>query len=127
MFELLAETTRRAMDVSFKRPPRWLDEVTARLREEFQENHSLDELAQMAGVHAVHLARAFRKYHNCTVGDYVRRLRVEFASQQLTSTDTPLASIALLAGFADQSHLTRCFARQFGVTPGRYTPRAPRA
>ncbi|HIH2664745.1 TPA: helix-turn-helix domain-containing protein, partial [Burkholderia cenocepacia] len=25
------------------------------------------------------------------------------------------------AGFADQSHLTRAFARQFGITPGRFT------
>jgi AraC-like DNA-binding protein len=27
---------------------------------------------------------------------------------------------ALIAGFADQSHMSRAFVRQFGVTPGRY-------
>jgi len=31
-----------------------------------------------------------------------------------------LAEAAQLAGFADQSHLTRAFLRQFGITPGRY-------
>jgi AraC-like DNA-binding protein len=27
---------------------------------------------------------------------------------------------ALAAGFADQSHMTRAFMRQFGITPARY-------
>ena len=31
-----------------------------------------------------------------------------------------LADAALMAGFADQSHMTRAFQRQFGITPGRY-------
>ena len=31
-----------------------------------------------------------------------------------------LAKVAVVAGFYDQSHLTRCFVRQFGVTPSRY-------
>jgi AraC-like DNA-binding protein len=32
----------------------------------------------------------------------------------------PIAEAAIDAGFADQSHMTRAFVRQFGVTPGRY-------
>ena len=32
----------------------------------------------------------------------------------------PIVDAAINAGFADQSHMTRAFVRQFGVTPGRY-------
>jgi AraC-like DNA-binding protein len=32
----------------------------------------------------------------------------------------PISEAAALAGFADQSHLSRWFVRYYGVTPGRY-------
>jgi AraC family transcriptional regulator len=38
----------------------------------------------------------------------------------IADTEAPLARIACEAGFADQSHFTRAFARRFGVAPGRY-------
>jgi AraC-like DNA-binding protein len=34
--------------------------------------------------------------------------------------ETRLADVALLAGFADQSHFTRVFKRQLGLTPATY-------
>jgi AraC family transcriptional regulator len=48
---------------------------------------------------------------------YVLRLRIDAARKLLVHTDTPLASVALEAGFADQSHMTRAFQRNFGMTP----------
>jgi AraC family transcriptional regulator len=120
MFELLAETSRRSFNDTLKRLPQWLAQVTEILRERFQETVSLDELAESVGVHAVHLARAFRKFHNCTVGEYVRQLRIEFASRQLSSSDSSLAEIASLAGFADQSHFSRTFKRYTGMLPSQF-------
>ena len=63
-------------------------------------------------VHPVHLAQTFRKFYRCTIGDYVRSLRIEFACRQLAATKMPLSEIALLAGFADQSHFTRTFRKR---------------
>ncbi|MEW6125899.1 MAG: AraC family transcriptional regulator [Acidobacteriota bacterium] len=120
MLELLAETSRRLSNETTCKPPRWLTQVKEELHERFQENLSLDELAGSAGVHAVHLARSFRKFHHCTIGDYVRELRIEYASRQLSYTDKPLAEIAALAGFADQSHFSRLFKRQTGMLPKAY-------
>jgi AraC family transcriptional regulator len=119
-FELLAETSRRSAGERFLCAPLWLEQVTAQLRERFQENLSLEELAQSADVHAVHLARVFRKHNHCTVGEYVRRLRVEYASRRLSTSDAPLAEIAAAAGFADQSHFSRLFKRQTGISPSQF-------
>jgi AraC family transcriptional regulator len=55
-----------------------------------------------------------------SVGEYVRRERLDWAVAQLTTTDTPVATVAAEAGFADQSHFTRAFKRHTGLTPGRY-------
>ena len=120
MFELLAETSRRTVALVCRPAPPWLRTVTDFLHEQFAETHSLADLAQTAGVHAVHLARAFRRFHHCTIGEYVRRRRVEFASQKLLLTDMPLADIASLAGFADQSHFSRTFKRSTGLLPTEF-------
>ena len=50
----------------------------------------------------------------CTVGEYLRRLRIERAAEQLSRGDAPLAEIALTAGFADQSHFSNVFRRRTG-------------
>jgi AraC family transcriptional regulator len=71
-------------------------------------------------VHPVYLARSFRERYGVSVGEYVRRLRLDWAAAQLSATETPVATVAAEAGFADQSHFTRAFKRHMGLTPGRY-------
>jgi AraC family transcriptional regulator len=90
------------------------------LHEHFAERVQLADVAAAAGVHPAHLARAFRASHGVSIGQYVRRLRCEWAAAKLCSTDEPLAEIARGAGFADQSHFTRAFRGHSGTTPGRY-------
>jgi AraC family transcriptional regulator len=50
----------------------------------------------------------------------VRRLRVDWALRELSTSARSLSEIALDAGFADQSHFTRVFKRQVGVSPGAF-------
>jgi AraC family transcriptional regulator len=50
----------------------------------------------------------------------VRRLRIEYACEQLSATTRPLADIALIAGFSDQSHFTVNFKQQIGTSPSQY-------
>jgi AraC family transcriptional regulator len=98
------------------RVPSWLHHARDLLHDRFSESLCLHDIATIAGVHPVHLAREFRRHFGCTVGDYVRRLRVEYVSQRL-SAETPLADLALQAGFSDQSHLSRVFKQVTGRTP----------
>jgi AraC family transcriptional regulator len=79
----------------------------------------LDELARVAGMHASHLSRSFRKTFGESVGGYLRRRRLETADEQLMHANSSLADIAVAAGYCDQSHFTRAYARHFGLTPGQ--------
>jgi AraC family transcriptional regulator len=100
--------------------PRWLQRAVEYLRVNFKEPPTLDQLAATVGVHPVHLAREFHRKEGVTVGGYIRKLRVDLASQQLVSSAEPIVDIALAAGFSDHSHLTRVFRRETGVTPTEY-------
>jgi AraC family transcriptional regulator len=115
--ELLAEGARQSLRPVERTPPRWLRQVHDLLHDEFRHRLTLDDIAGSVGVHPAHLARVFRQLHGCTVGDYVRSLRIEYACHCLRTSDTGLATIALAAGFSDQSHFSKVFKRQTGMSP----------
>lgn len=120
VLEMIAAATRDCAAERKDKDPRWLNQARDFLHAEFATNPTIADIAQIVGVHPAHLARTFRKETGCTIGEYVRRLRVESASLQLASTDASLSEIAMAAGFADQSHLSRTFQNYLGVTPGEY-------
>ncbi len=103
-----------------EQPPCWLRKAVALLHERFCEPLSLKEIAVAIGVHPVHLARTFRAVRHCTVGDYLRYLRVAFARRKLAESSMPIVEIAHRSGFSDQSHFDRVFKRQMGMTPSEF-------
>lgn len=118
--EMLYEDTRGRVLVGEKATARWLKRATDFVHDNFTTTVTLEEIANAAGVHSAHLSRVFRQKMGCTVGEYVRRLRFEFASEQLLSTERSLCEVACDAGFADQSHFHRLFRNKMGLTPYRY-------
>jgi AraC family transcriptional regulator len=118
--EMLAEGSRARVLREEKRSAAWLGMATAFVHDNFTTTFSLEDVAEIAGVHPAHLSRVFRQRMGCTVGEYVRRLRFEFACRQVLSTKRPLCEVAHEAGFADQSHLNRTFRSRLGVTPYTY-------
>ena len=117
--EMLVQATRLDV-VQDRNPPRWLQQAREVIHEQFLESLSLSSVAELVGVHAAHLAKMFRKHYGCTLGDYVRRLRLDYASQLLARSERTLTTIALAAGFYDQSHFTHLFKLRFGITPGDF-------
>jgi AraC-like DNA-binding protein len=74
------------------------------------------------------LVRQFRRQVGLPPHAYHRRQRLRSA-RALLELGTPVAQVAYATGFADQSHFTRQFKDQFGVTPGaliRAAQRRPR-
>ena len=100
--------------------PAWLLRAVDCARARFLERPSLRELGDVAGVSPGHFSREFRRLYGMSAAQYLRRLRLEWAAERLRKPDDPLAEIASAAGFADQSHFTRRFKRQFGVTPAAF-------
>lgn len=94
------------------------------LDDRFQQPYRLGLAAEELGVDRATLARAFREEHGCSVGEYIRRLRVRLVAERLRSGSArSLADLAADAGFADQSHMTRTFKAEFGEAPGRWSAR----
>jgi AraC-like DNA-binding protein len=84
-----------------------------------EESVSLAELAALSGVSRFQLLRGFAREKGVTPHAYLMQRRVRLVRQLLVDGLTPVQA-AVRAGFADQSHMTRAFVRQLGITPGRY-------
>jgi AraC family transcriptional regulator len=111
--------------IAFRRQqsgPRWIARTEEQLRAGFTCRLRLAALAEDAGVHPVHLAAAFRARTGCTIGTYLRRLRIARACS-LLAAGVPLADVSLQTGFADQSQFTKTFARLMGMPPGAFRRR----
>jgi AraC family transcriptional regulator len=100
--------------------PGWLSQADSVIRGRFTETLTLSDIASYVGVHPVHLAREYRKHYRSTVGEQIRRLRVDYARQQISTTKYSLADIALASGFSDQSHFTVAFKNYVGTPPSVY-------
>ncbi len=100
-------------------PPPFVARALRRLEEAPETAATLAELAGLSGVSRFQLLRGFARATGTTPHAYLVQQRVRLVRRLLSAGRSP-AEAAAEAGFADQSHMTRAFVRQFGVTPARY-------
>ncbi|MCB4767662.1 helix-turn-helix domain-containing protein [Ancylobacter sp. Lp-2] len=81
---------------------------------------TIEEIARECQLTPSHFARAFRNSMGISPHRYLSELRIAEAKQLMIGTSLPLTDIALMCGFAEQSHFTRVFSRQVGASPGAW-------
>ncbi len=104
---------------SYQRLTPVCDHVLARYREAM----SVADLARLAHLSVSQLQREFQRLFGMTPTDYVLRVRLHMARRQLEHSSKPAGRIALDCGFYDQSHFTRIFRRETGLSPLEYRRR----
>jgi AraC family transcriptional regulator len=97
--------------------PGWIKRIQELIQSDPTAAPSLQDLSGLVGFHPVYVARSFRAFTGMTIGEFTRAQRLEQARLLLTDPSLSLAQIAQLAGFSDQSHLTRLFRRCLNLTP----------
>jgi len=85
-----------------------------------RENVALEDVASLCQLSAPHFSRSFKNSTGITPYQWFIRRRLAHAKYLLETSDDSLPQIALVCGFADQSHFTRTFSRIVGVSPGAW-------
>jgi AraC family transcriptional regulator len=122
--ELVVELARARQARRASPTPHWLLAAEDLIRARYRSHITVSEIAREVEVHPATLSRGYRRRFRCTIGEQIRRLRIEHAARELVETSDPLSEIALRAGFYDQSHFTNLFRRVVGVTPAAYRSQA---
>lgn len=98
----------------------WIEDLVEELHRDPSADASLGVLAKKFAVSEAHMARAFRRRHGCSIGDYVRWLRLEKSKSVLATSLATISEIAVECGFYDQAHFSRAFKQQYGTSPSAF-------
>jgi serine phosphatase RsbU (regulator of sigma subunit) len=94
--------------------------VTELVHEKIEDELSLDEMAQSAGLSTGYFSQMFRKSTGETPHHFLLRHRIERAKHMLRDADTRVLDVAVACGFKTQQHFARVFRKMCGVSPTEY-------
>ena len=97
--------------------PAWLFQLKELIEDRWDEFISLEELALILNVHPVTISKYFKIYYKCSLGDYMRKVKVQKAIDFLLHSKMSITEIAFACGFSDNSHMTRIFKMYLGYSP----------
>ncbi|NRF64246.1 AraC family transcriptional regulator [Vibrio coralliilyticus] len=94
-----------------------LTPVIRYLEKHFNQPLNLPEVAALANLSPYHFHRTFKAVQGETLADYIRRLRLAAAADDLFKSKQPILNIALEYGFSSSQSLAKAFKQHYGVTP----------
>lgn len=103
-------------DISRKQP-NWIPTLKELIEDRWSEFIPLKELAQILNVHPVTISKYFKKYFDCSLADYMRKIKVQKAINLLLHSRMSITEIAYICGFSDNSDMTRIFKLYTGFIP----------
>lgn len=123
MLVLFAKVLHKQVPLPARLTPDSAGQVIARARSLMDEDPgsaiTLSDLSGQASLSRFQLIRAFSKATGMTPHAYLLQRRLHLA-RRLIAQGVSLVDAAVNSGFADQSHMTRMFIRNFGISPGIY-------
>lgn len=119
---LLVQQTGRLTDAAPTRDKltEQMKQVLRRIRRDYAEPLTLNELAAEAGMAPKYFCRVFRQITGRTPIDYLNYYRVECAGERLCVTDESITDVAFSCGFNDLSYFARTFRKYKGLSAQGY-------
>ena len=104
-------------------PKAKLKRAIEHIREHLGENLRTLDVAVYLGISQYHFSRLFKQSMGMTVHAYLIEQRIHKAMQLLRETELSILVISEQCGFANPSHLARCFRKRIGISPRQYRVR----
>ena len=100
--------------------PTWLSRLTQAMEKPENFAAGIDRLSELSKKSDKHISRNLKKYFDMTPSEYVNSLRVNYASNLLINTNTPVIDICYICGFQNLSYFYRVFKRTYNLSPGDF-------
>ena len=100
--------------------PRWLLDLIAEMHRQENISWTVSDVVEYSNYSHVHLIREFKKYFGCSIVEYLRDVKISFATDYLKHSSLSISEISMLLGFSSVSHLNHIFKETTGKTPLQY-------
>ena len=97
--------------------PRWLLDLIAEMHRQEHISWTVSDVVNYSNYSHVHLIREFKKYFGCSIVEYLRKVKISFATDYLKHSSLSISEISSLLGFSSVSHLNHIFKEITGKTP----------
>lgn len=97
-----------------------INNIRGYISHNYKDDLTREDLADIVDISPDHLSRTFLQYTGEKLNDMISRLRIEYAAEQMLSTDLKIIEIAFDAGFNDLSTFNRIFQKIKSIPPSEY-------
>ncbi|MBQ4110898.1 MAG: response regulator [Clostridia bacterium] len=116
LYEMINDITNQNSDSKSVRNSFEIKLITEYIHSHLNENLTVESVAKMAYKNTYYFSTFFKKYTNENFKDYVLRVRMEKAMEELEHSDKKIHEIAEEVGFIDPHHFSRVFKKYYGFT-----------
>lgn len=90
------------------------------IKKHISEKMTVEEIASAVGLSQYYFMREFKRFTGCTLTNYIKLIRCEYAKELLMTRKYKIKEIAALCGFDNESYFTNIFKKHTGVCPSDY-------
>lgn len=90
------------------------------IRSNFSRELSLEEMAKEVGISPYYLSKLFKEAEGVNYIDYLTSLRMEYAKEQLKTSEKSIKEICHESGYGDPNYFSRIFKKWTGITPTEF-------
>ena len=95
----------------------YIQEAITYMERNYQRELTMEELADACKLHRSYFSKLFKDKMGCPPQEFLIRLRMSKAAEQMKTTRNSIGDIAALCGYPNQLHFSRAFTKRFGVSP----------
>lgn len=116
MMQIVTEVYRQLCVVKYGHMNRVLQYIENNINNEI----SLSDLAEQAGVSSGYLSRIFKKYYYISIVDYIHLRKILIAKQYMVSSELNISDISFLLGYSEAGYFCKIFKKYEEMTPSAF-------
>lgn len=118
--QLIILILRQVQQDASPRPEAFINRALGYLHSHFSESITVADAAAYVGYTPNYFNTCFREQMGVPFGEYLRQMRLDYGENLLRSSTMPVTEVAYESGFGSLSYFSRCFCKQYGISPQEY-------
>lgn len=100
--------------------PLWLSQLLSEMEHPDNFSAGIERMISLSGRTREHVSRSLKKHYGFTLTEYINDLHINYASNLLLNTNTPILEICFACGFQSVSNFYKVFQQKYGVSPREF-------